>query len=436
MSVQYRFGRNVPSGPTSMAILKKPGEDRPSTARKRRLWSIGPAPRPSAQWFEGYLILEELPTDLGLMIFQWYRGVLLWMDVRQEEAQGLFMPTGEDLEVVPELLGVRPVFVGLIETPEGVQRETLCSACSLVSEWASTMGFIATSVQFSEAAALLDPRDPDLCFRAGRANRHFVAYDRAVLWFQRGTGIARRSANWTAYIDCWLGWGNLEIARGRYNEALRQLNRAYRAATKYNLPALGAAAQHDMFMLAVDRQNFGEAYQHALAALALYDSDDPNYPYLIHDLAQTWALDGYGALALPLLVAMRRIIVVPSAQIQIEGNIAGAAGQNGDMDTFFSAWDYVSANATKPLPYVAAALVSVAEGAYALKLYRQAAEAATTALRFAKERQEPSEEHRALALLENLRLGEPPPALRVPPSELRDLARTLVAQLNARAEQR
>jgi hypothetical protein len=188
-------------------------------------------------------------------------------------------------------------------------------------------------------------------------------------------------------------------------------------------------------MLAVDQQKFGEAYQHASTALALYAPAHPSYPYLVHDLAQTWALDGYGVLALPLLVAMRRIIVVPNAQIQIEANIAGAAGQTGDMDAFFSAWDYVSANATKPLPYVAAALASVAEGAYALKLYRQASEAATTALRFARQRQEATEEQRALNLLERLRLGHPPPEPRAPPAELRDLAKTLVAQLNARAEQ-
>jgi hypothetical protein len=247
--------------------------------------------------------------------------------------------------------------------------------------------------------------------------------------------MARRSANWTAYVDCWLGWGNLEIARGRFEAAERLLSRAYRAARKHNLRELGAAAQHDMFMLCVDQRKFSDAHVHASEAFTLYSRDHPSLPYLIHDIAQTWALEGFGALALPILTAARKLLTAPLDQLHIAGNIAGAAGQAGDMDAFYEAWSVVDHLATRPVPYAAAALISVAEGAYALRLHRQAADAATSAVRFAQQRQEVTEEQRARELLEKLRRGDPLPPSREPPKESRALAMLLLARLQERTEQ-
>lgn len=248
--------------------------------------------------------------------------------------------------------------------------------------------------------------------------------------------MARRSADWTAYIDCWIGWGNLEIARGRFNAAERLLIRAYRAAQKHNLPELGGAAQHDLFMLCVEQRRFSDAYAHASKALALYPEKNPFYPYLIHDLAQTWAFEGWAAIALPILMAVRRFITSQPVLLQINGNIAGAAGLVGDIDAFYAAWDAVSGVVTRPLPYAAAALLSVAEGAWALRLHRQAADVASTALKFAHQREERADEQRARGLLDKLRRAEPPPDLREPPEDVRILADLLLARLQERTEQR
>jgi hypothetical protein len=108
----------------------------------------------------------------------------------------------------------------------------------------------------------------------------------------------------------------------------------------------------------------------------------------------------------------------------------------GDMDAFYAAWDAVSAVATRPLPYAAGSLLSVAEGAWALRLHRQAADAATIALRFAQQRQERAEEQRARGLLDKLRRAEPPSGLQEPPPEVRDLADLLLTRLQARTERR
>ncbi|HEU4453468.1 MAG TPA: hypothetical protein VFR81_10420 [Longimicrobium sp.] len=397
----------------------------------------------SAQSFECYQVLDELPSETGLVIFEWLRAVYLWSGIdERERLAGLFQPLCEGCStswgaasVDAALAPSANAFRQLVMAPERIRPDGLVHACVELSDWASDQGYPATSALFAEAASALSPEDPDLAFRAGRANRRNVAHGRAVLWFQRGTGMARRTANWQAYVDCWLGWGNLEIVRGRFDAARRLLIRAYRASQKYNLPELGAAAQHDLFMLCVEQRQFSNAYKHAAEALEAYSPDHPSYPYIVHDLAQTWARDGYGSVALPLLVAVRQFITAPSAQIQIAGNIAGAAGLVGDMDQFYAAWDYVSKHATRPMPYVAAALATVAEGAFALRLNRQASEAAASALRFAQQRQEVADEKRASELLDKLRQGASPAPPRDPPEAIRNLAATLLSRLQERTEQ-
>ncbi|HKP75574.1 MAG TPA: hypothetical protein VJT67_08530 [Longimicrobiaceae bacterium] len=420
-----------------MGVLQTPGQDRPPTTRKRRLWTVAPGPPPSAQAYEGLEILNEIPTETGLTLFEWLRDVRLWTSVDPATAKDLFAVSYQPGRVTSwgatlqdsSLTAPGEIFAALVAEPDHVRSEQLAPACTAMADWATEWGHVATAAAFAEAAAWLLPDDPDLCFRAGRADRRNVAFHRAVLWFHRGIGLARRTANWTAYVDCWLGWGNLEISRGRLTAAERLLDRAYRAARKHNLRELGAAAQHDMFMLAVDQRKFAEAHVHASAAFSLYSPDHPSLPYLMHDVAQTWALEGYGKLALPILATSRQVLTSPSDQLHIAGNTAGAAGQAGDMDTFYEAWAVVDQLATRPVPYAAAALIAVAEGAFALGLNRQATDAATKAFRFAEQRQEITEEKRALELMESIRRADPPPSPAVPPPDVEALASLLLQRL-------
>jgi tetratricopeptide (TPR) repeat protein len=426
-----------------MAVLKKSGEDRPPSTRKRRLWTIAPAPSLPARPFDGCEIIEELPTPVGLALFDWARAVHLWAHAEGATA-GLFGEAvirdripGWALQALEDpIREACGAFERLILHPESIRSQDLVRVCLAIAEWATEEGFGGTAALYHEAACWASPDDPELAFRAGRANRRNVAYDRAVLWFQRGRGLARRSGHRTAYVDCLLGWGNLEIARGRFEAGRRRLVQAFRAARRFNLPELGAAAQHDLFMLSVDERKFREAYRHASAALAMYSPSDAGFPFLVHDLAQTWALEGYGEIALPVLQAVRPFIQAPSGQVQIVGNIAGAAGLAGDIETFFAAWDEVSRYAGRPAPFVAAALAPIAEGAFALRLNRQAVDAATRALRIAQQREEPIEERRARELLERVRSGGPPQQSPRPPDEIKTLATLLLSTLAERTDQR
>jgi tetratricopeptide (TPR) repeat protein len=418
-----------------MGLLQSPGFDRPPTTRKRRLWSVAPGPPESAQAFEGYAILNDLPTAGGFMLFQWVRAVRLWSRVDPAGREGLFggvsRPAYENAD--PTLVALAAPFDALFDAPHACTAHQLAAACTRVSEWATGASLLATAVEFAEAGAWARTDDPDLCFRAGRACRQAAAHPRAILWFQRGIGMARRSGAWTSYVDCWLGLGNLEIARGRFDAAHRFLVKALRAARKHNLRELLAAAHHDLFMLCGQLGRFGEASEHANAALELYPLDNPYYPHIIHDLAEMWRIQNWPSVALPLIAGVRRLLS-GSALLQVNGNIAGAAGAMGDMDTFYAAWDAVSAAGVRASEYLASALISVSEGARALRLGRQALDVAMTAASVARQRGESLQEQRANALILSVRAGEPPPEAEEPPEHVRRMADLLLLRLQDRTE--
>jgi tetratricopeptide (TPR) repeat protein len=416
-----------------MAFLITAGHDRPTINKKRRQWSIAPAPAPSSAHFEGYELFTELPNVVGLVLFRWIRDVTLWATSVRGVSQELFRETAAPdrlpewaCEKVDRFRAQANVFANLVIAPGSTDPADVVRACVEISEWADEENFTATAAAFVEAAARVHPLDPELAFRAGLLNRRNAVYGRSALWYQRGIGIARRTASWPSYVDNFLGWGNLEIIRGREVPARKLLMKGYNAAKKYNLRDLSARAQHELFMLAVQQDDYITAYDHAMLALQLYPRDNPFFPYLVHDLAQTWVCQRYGSVALPLLIEARSIIA--GHDMEIAANIASAAGLDGDRDQFEAAWDEVALETTKAIPKAASALISVAEGACALRLMNQAIEIAERALRFAGERGELNDQARARVLLEKLRAGDRFEPMK-PPDKVQQLATLLMKEL-------
>lgn len=420
-----------------MPLLITAGNDRPTTSKKRRRWSIAPAPQPSSAYFEGYEVFEEFPNALGLVLFRWIRDVRLLATSDHTARHELFrestspdlLPRWASSDVDPQLRGAANVFARLVVSPGSADPDDVVRACMDVSAWADRENFPATAATFMEVAACVRPLDADLAYRAGLLNRRNAAYGRSTLWYQHGIGVGRRTGNWPSYVDNYLGWGNLEIIRGREVQARILLLKGYNAALKYNLRDLGARAQHELFMLAVQQDDYAIAYEHAMVALQLYPRDNPFFPYLVHDLAQTWVCQHYDSVALPLLIATRSVIV--GHDVEIAANIAGAAGLDGDRDQFEAAWDEVALKTTRAIPRAASALISVAEGAFALRLTKQAIEIAERAMKFAHERGELNDEARARGLLDRIRAGDRLEPTK-PPDKVYQLARLLMKELPLR----
>jgi tetratricopeptide (TPR) repeat protein len=413
----------MPPPPT----LSRTTDDQPLHPRASKKWTLRPAPSPLTSPFEGASILDEVEAPLAVELWQRLRDVQLWTEADATARLALFERAGANAKAAAAALAesltdghLKNGLETLRTLCEGglPEERTLITACLALAEWAQREGYTSTCVEYAEAAARLRVRDPDLSFNAGRANRRKAAYERAEAWFDRAHGLARRARDPIALADSLLGWGNLEYQRGELDTASKLYFRAWRAARKAKVRALGAAAQHNLLLLRFDESNFDEATRHAALAASLYPVGHRRIPYLAHDTALVWMNEGYHEAALRVFLACIPHIEVPVERVQLWANIARAAGALRDSNRFYEAWDIVSIGSTRPGEFVAISLVNVAEGARSLGLRRQARVIAGKAKEFARLRGEKLTEAAADRLLTALRSGGAPDALREHPEHV------------------
>ena len=420
-------------------IRRTDPQTRPS--RKRRT-----PPHPPLTWppYEGAQVLDEVGGELGLLLFQRFRDVLLWSQTAITERAGLFVAErvlatqrgsdrkshdGGTKDVEAEL----SVLLELVRAPHIANAEQIANACSGIYHWASDRVLYVTAALFARAAAMACPDDPMFAIYAARAERAQAAYERAKLWFQVAKTLARRGGKRSAYTVALLGWATLEIDRGNRPRARALLVKAWRYARRYNLRHLGAEARHDLLALAIDLEDYADAETHARAAFQLYGPRARNIFALAHDWALIWVKKGYYSQALPVMETVLPFLHSPSARVLALSSIALCAGALQFRDLYQSASESVLALAAVATENTPIALVHVAEGAYYLAEADQARRLAMRAREFARGRQDETAAFCADRLLAAIRAGSRLNADRAPPPEERIEA--TAAELLARVRQ-
>lgn len=419
-----------------MGILVRGGTDHTPEKRNGRRWRLPPLP--TLRWipFEGARILDEVPGDLGAILWQRYRDVLLWGQAGDPSGrEGLFCePEGPshprliaESANAGELTWSLQAFAYMVVEPEAFSGDTLLTACLRVSDWCVTAGYFESALDWAELAAQLFESDPDVAFHAGRTARKAAAYHRAEEWFDRAIALARFLNDRAAYIDALLGWANMEFQRGNIDLSRGLLHRAYRQARKAKIRRLGAAAHHNLVLLEIQANNFPQAQFHAAAAFRLYAKrGEERLLYLAHDTAHLWAWMGYHSVALKVFEASLRFISKPHERVQVYGNIAWSAAAVADIELFLNASDQVTILTNRPHEYLAEALVNVARGARALGLTRRGMEALDQALSLARKRQEGGTESYAMQVSEAFTNSVPPDPVLTPPGEIREMAESFI----------
>jgi hypothetical protein len=170
---------------------------RPASRRTGKRWCVDPAllrdpafPEP----FESAAILDEIRGDLGLLLWQLSRDVLLWGAVAPEKRLGLFrsaMLVQERLlaSATDERLysAVREL-TELLRNGSRTRERQVVDCCHEVARWAAQSGFERTAIAFAQAAAMALPADPALYVGAGRLLARFRCRTAA----RRGYGGASR----------------------------------------------------------------------------------------------------------------------------------------------------------------------------------------------------------------------------------------------------
>jgi len=297
---------------------------------------ILPPPAPRRREIQ---ILDELPSVLGLVLWQDVRHLHAWAEASQAartprsrsateagaarvipiasspSPKELFNPSPPPWVVAKrtearaqcgELADALDVFRSVTGAPLAVDRAAVAAACREVVEWALAREHVQTAIELAEAGALVAPEDPAAANLAGRGTRKAGEYARAEVWVNRAIGYAREQNNRVELTRAHLGYGTLHKLVGRVREARRHLNSGSRIAHKLGQPSLAAEAQHDLCALLAPRGQYVEAEKHARTALRWYPKSHPRFPLFVADVAHLFVLRRNFAAAVRLLRSVIR----------------------------------------------------------------------------------------------------------------------------------
>jgi len=415
----------------------------PPVRRTRRRWRVPPAIMHGEEAFEGGGVLEEIPGQLGLVLWQSLRDVSLWAATEEERRGELFAEGAEQRRrTAIRAQGVEPVLETplleiseLLGRPNALTAELTARACLQVSQWADEHGHSATALAFAQSASFAAPFDASTAYTVARLARRRAEHARAESWFRRTVALGRQSGDWSAYALAFLGLGNLYMQRGNLPVARRFDIRALRAARRHSLHSVAGMTYHDLFVLAVASGRPDDAERYARGAYDEYGSDHPRLPALAHDVAYFWLQRGYPARAFPVLRALLPRIARAAERTIALANIARAAGALGDRSRFEDAWSQVwdGAASADPGERGAELLVDLAYGAASLGEWERAEQAARRAVDVATERGEAKTRIEAEAVLESAhkRSAAEQPAAEAASTEAADaLAEELVRSLS------
>lgn len=374
-----------------------PSQAVPMPARTRR-WRVPPPLTRGGELLEGADILREMTGEAAVLVWKSLRSVTLWASAAPREQTELFADGAEQRRIAEimvteldlELIGPLRTFAEVLGNPAGVRREKVALACRQIAQWAQARDLTATTLAFTQAAALVCPADAELAHEVGRLARNGGENARAESWHRRAIMLGRQTGAWESYARSYVSLGNLAIHRGNYPLARRCHVKAYRAARRHALGEVMAMALHDLFSIAVESGEAVTAQSYAHQAFRAYGPTHNRIPYLAHDLSVLWIREGQFGQALSVLQALRPHFKADDEQLLVLGNVARAAGGTGDTPTFEDAWS--RAENLLVLPQTAAraaqAMLNMARGATGLAQWDRAEAAARSALERASRRGE------------------------------------------------
>lgn len=374
-------------------------------------------------------ILDEAPGDLGVLLWRSVRNVNLWSATPPARRGALFAGGAAGvrehdlarLEVDGELAGPLSVMVRLLEAPGGIEVERVVHACRRISCRAEQHGWLATALEFMQAAAQAAPQVAALAYAVGRLARRRAEYDRAESWFGRAVVQARRSGDWRSYALAFSGLGNLHVQKGNFPAAKRAHTRCLRAAVRRGLREVEGDAYHDLFVTEIETGAGKDADAIAAEAFRAYGPGHPKLPRLAFDVAYHWMLEGFFVDALRMARALEPHFAAPPERALALSLLARNSGGAGDRRTFDDArlrLDRLLAEGAAA-DSAARALLGVAQGATSLGEWDLAQEYGARALRVASERREGRIVLATEAALESVRTRSRAQAQRPRPSASR-----------------
>jgi hypothetical protein len=163
-------------------------------------------------------ILGEMPDVTGLVLWQNWRYLRDWLGASPDARARLFPETlvqwvvnkrADARTQTPALAPALTVWDEWVRAPLSMESVRLSNACQFTVAWAVERGYTTTALLFAEAAAQLEPREPQRAIFAGKLARSIGQMVRAERWFNASIAVARENEQWEEYIRGHLGLGIL-----------------------------------------------------------------------------------------------------------------------------------------------------------------------------------------------------------------------------------
>jgi hypothetical protein len=203
---------------------------------------------------EGITILEEVPGELGVLLWRAFRRTATssWAQAHGAGGSPLEPPaprTPLDIGSVSMPAGLRDALTALYAGVRPGEQEG--QAAAVIGRWAATEGYRRLSAEYLQLSACAQPFDPVLALDAAWATAALGDRSRAAVWFQRAAGLAGRLNEWRIYVSAHLGYGRMLREAGHLHAARSWTERALHRATRQGMRSYEERAREELTRLAI-----------------------------------------------------------------------------------------------------------------------------------------------------------------------------------------
>ncbi|HET7229283.1 MAG TPA: hypothetical protein VFJ16_04740 [Longimicrobium sp.] len=295
---------------------------------------------------EAAQVFDELPGQVGLVLWQSLRDVTLWASMPDERREGLFTDAAAHKRLEELLVsGAEPALevslttlAALVGAPASANPEIVGLVCLQVSRWAEARGAMATAMAYAQAAALTCPEDPGPALQAGSLALRWRRSARAETWLRRSIGLARRKRDWANYAEAYVELGVLYTRRGEPEPAYRYYIQGLRASKRHSMTHVRGAALHGLLLLAMEAGALDDAERFGRGALRAFGRGHARAPELLHDMAYLWVRRQEYSRAIPLLQRLLPTRVDTVDRAVTLSILAHAAAGSADSRLYQESW--------------------------------------------------------------------------------------------------
>jgi tetratricopeptide (TPR) repeat protein len=310
---------------------------------------------------EGLDVLEEIPTGVGVILWEALRDVTLWAECDAADRARLFAPEaathrGRAIAAAgmpADLAMVLQPLTALLDDPAQAPQEVVASACAAVSAWATAQSARRTSLAFAQASARARPTDAPAAVHVGDLARELGRYQRAASWYRRAVGLARRATAWDVYTDALLKLGDIALAQGNHGPAKLHAVKALRSARRHGVHGFTGDALRVLYHLAARSGDERAMETLARRAVRAYGRGHARLIPFLLELARAWLDRGIAKRAETILAALSERLADPSDIAAADALMARAAADLQKRALFEKswtrAWGFLRARGDDPL---------------------------------------------------------------------------------------